>query len=254
MPGVKHPVTPDRDAPDNGVISLADSYDNFWVDRGTEVIEINGEFRTSIVIDPPDGRIPYAEDARARILASFRSGTDGPEARPLAERCIMSFGSPGGPPMLPVMYNNNYQIVQTQDYVMILVEMVHDARIIPLNKEHTTPFPSWLGESVGHWEDDTLVVETTNIRPEQLFRGATDNLVVEERFTRVADGKIVYRFTMNDPEGYSRPWTGELAMNKRPPESDNLYEYACHEGNYALTGILAGARLEEVRAELGLSD
>lgn len=239
------PSDPDRPPPSDGNTELG--YDNFWVDMGTDVIEINGEFRTSIIIDPPDGRIPYAEGARERMMASFRNMSyDGPEARPLGERCLLSFGSSSGPPMLPVMYNNNYQIVQNRDYVMILVEMVHDTRIIPLDSEHSPEFgEKWMGDSVGRWEGDTLVVETVNFRPEQLFRGATEELTIEERFTRVADDKIVYSFTLTDPQGYSRPWTGEVAMNLRPPESARMYEYACHEGNYALAGILAGARRQE---------
>lgn len=143
---------------------------------------------------------------------------DGPEGRPLGERCLMSFGSAGGPPMLPVMYNNNYQIVQTPDYVMILVEMVHDACIIRLNDTHNpNATPIWLGDSVGRWEGDTLVVETTHFGPEQLFRGATENLVITERFSLASDNEIVYSFTMDDPQGYSRPWTGEVQMKRRPP-------------------------------------
>ncbi|MEX0618717.1 MAG: hypothetical protein WDZ76_02425 [Pseudohongiellaceae bacterium] len=236
---------PDRPPPTDGNTDLG--YDNFWVDMGTDVIEINGEYRTSIIVDPPNGRIPYAEGARERLMARFANMSyDGPEARPLGERCLLSFGSSSGPPMLPVMYNNNYQIVQTEDYVMILVEMVHDARIIRLDDEHLPgTLPKWMGDSVGHWERDTLVVETANFRDEQLFRGATENLTITERFTRTADNKIVYSFTMDDPQGYATPWTGEIPMYLRPEESARMYEYACHEGNYALSGILAGARRQE---------
>lgn len=243
------PSDPDRPPPADRNTDLG--YDNFWVDMGTDVIEINGEFRTSIIIDPPDGRIPYAEGARERMMATYRRMSyDGPEARPMGERCLVSFGSSSGPPMLPVMYNNNYQIVQNEDYVMILVEMVHDARIIPLDKGHgPAEIPKWMGDSVGRWEGDTLVVESTNFRPDQVFRAATEALTVTERFTRVSDRKIVYSFTLDDPAGYARPWTGEVAMNLRPPESDRMYEYACHEGNYALSGILAGARQQEVLQE-----
>jgi hypothetical protein len=239
---------PDRAPPTDGDTDLG--YNNFWVDRGTQVNTINGEYRTSLIVEPADGRIPYAEGSRERMMARFASmGYDGPEGRPLGERCLMSFGSHAGPPMLPVMYNNNYQIVQTKDYVMILAEMVHDARIIPLNKAASDhEFPKWLGNSVGYWEGDTLVVETRNIRSEQLFRGATEALVITERFSRVADNEIVYSFTLDDPVGYSRPWTGEIQMKRRPAESAQMYEYACHEGNYALSGILAGARQQEVNA------
>ncbi len=239
---------PDRPPPTDGNTDLG--YDNFWVDRGTDVIAIDGEYRTSIIIDPEDGRIPYAEGSRERMMANFRRmNYDGPESRPLGERCLMSFGSSSGPPMLPVMYNNNYQIVQNEDYVMILVEMVHDARIIRLDDDEHGAHNKWLGDSVGRWEGDTLVVETTNFRPEQLFRGATEALTITERFRRVSDTEIVYSFTMDDPVGYSRPWTGEVLMRARPPESARMYEYACHEGNYALSGILAGARQLEVQQE-----
>ena len=241
---------PDRAPPTDGDTDLG--YNNFWVDRGTEVNTINGEYRTSLIVEPEDGRIPYAEGVRERLMARYaRMGYDGPEARPLGERCLMSFGSSGGPPMLPVMYNNNYQIVQTEDYVVILVEMVHDARIIPLDKDHNeSGFPKWLGDSVGYWDGDTLVVETQNFRDEQLFRGATEQLQITERFTLASENEIVYSFTLDDPQGYSRPWTGEVQMKRRPPESARMYEYACHEGNYALPGILAGARQQEVAAEL----
>lgn len=245
---------PGRAPPTDGNTDLG--YNNFWVDRGTQVNTINGEYRTSIIVDPADGRIPFAEGARERMMARYANmGYDGPEGRPLGERCLMSFGSSGGPPMLPVMYNNNYQFIQTDDYVVILVEMVHDARIIRLNAEHDpAAAPKWLGDSVGRWEGDTLVVETTNFRPEQLFRGATDKLVITERFTLASDNDIVYSFTMDDPEGYSRPWTGEVQMKRRPPESDRMYEYACHEGNYALPGILAGARQQEVQQEFAVAE
>jgi hypothetical protein len=244
------PSDPKRPPPTDDNTDLG--YDNFWVDMGTEVITINGEYRTSIIVEPENGRIPYAEGARERMMASFRRMSyDGPEARPLGERCLMAFGSSSGPPMLPVMYNNNYQIVQTEEYVMILVEMVHDTRIIRLNDEHDAGnFPKWLGDSVGRWEGNTLVVETRDFRKEQLFRGATEGLVITERFTRTADDQIVYSFTMDDAAGYSRPWTGEIAMKRRPADSDRMYEYACHEGNYALAGILAGARrLESATAD-----
>mgnify|MGYP000471438280 CR=1 FL=1 len=240
---------PGRAPPTDGNTDLG--YNNFWVDMGTEVNTINGEYRTSLIIEPEDGRIPYAEGSRERMMARYANmGYDGPEGRPLGERCLMSFGSHAGPPMLPVMYNNNYQIVQTEEYVMILAEMVHDARIIPLNKEPGEfDFPKWLGNSVGYFEGDTLVVETRNFRDEQLFRGATEDLIITERFSMASESEIVYSFTLNDPAGYSVPWTAEVQMKRRPPESAQMYEYACHEGNYALSGILAGARQQEVNAE-----
>ena len=150
------------------------------------------------------------------------------------------------PPMLPVMYNNNYQIVQNKDYVLILAEMVHDARIIRLNDDqHLEGMSKWMGDSIGHWEGDTLVVISRGFNPQQTFRGAAENLTVTERFTRVSDSEILYRFTMEDDTTFSQPWTGELMSNARA-ENAFIYEYACHEGNYAIMGILAGARREEV--------
>ena len=225
-------------------------YNNFWVDRGTQVIRINGEPRSSMITDPANGRIPpMTPEARQRLAAksaAFRKGagpTDGPEVRSLGERCLMSFGSSAGPPMLPLMYNNTYSIVQNKDTVMILVEMVHDTRIIRLGgKPLPASIKKWMGDSIGHWEGDTLVVETTNFHPSQGFRGANENLKVIERFTRVAPDRIIYQFTVDDPTTFTQAWSGELPMNAT---SDKLYEYACHEGNYALPGILAGAREEE---------
>jgi hypothetical protein len=182
-------------------------------------------------------------------LASGRGGRgsfDNPENRSLGERCILSFGSSAGPPMLPLLYNNNYQIVQTRDEVAIEVEMVHDVRHIRLTGAHPpADVKLWMGDSLGHWERDTLVVETTNMRPEQNFRGASVGSKIVERFTRVAPNQIKYSFTIDDPQVYTAPYSGEVALNatKGP-----LYEYACHEGNYALPGILAGARTEEKQA------
>jgi hypothetical protein len=230
-------------------------YNNFWVDRGTQVIRINGEARASILTDPPNGRMPattpdFQKRMAARSAARRGSGPlDGPEARGLGERCLMSFGSSAGPPMLPLMYNNTYSIVQTKDHVMILVEMVHDARIIRLTDK---PVPQtvrrWMGDSVGHWEGDTLVVESTNFHPMHGYRGASENLKVTERFTRVAPDQIVYKFTVEDPTTWVQPFSGELPLNAT---NDLQFEYACHEGNYALPGILAGAREEERAAAAG---
>ena len=167
-----------------------------------------------------------------------------PEFRPLAERCIMSFGSNAGPPMLPnYFYNNNYTIVQTKDHVMILIEMVHDVRIIRMGDEHLpTNVRPWMGDSIGRWEGDTLVVETTNFHPLQSFRGASENLKVTERFTRADADTILYKFTIDDPTTFASPWSGEVPF-KRTDEL--IYEYACHEGNYALSNILSGERDRE---------
>ena len=249
------PSDPERDAP-----PVADSpggYNNFWIDRGTDVIEINGEYRTSIIIDPGNGQIPYREggqdqDLRSRLRAMPGvEPYDGPELRPLGERCLLSFGSSSGPPMMPVMYNNNYQIVQTEDYVMILVEMVHDARIIRLHGEHQNTHPKWMGDSVGRWEGDTLVVETVGLHPFQSRWGFTENARVTERFDLIGPDKIRYHFTIEDTDVYTRPWSGEVAMNRRPPDNDRMYEYACHEGNYAFPGILGGARRLELEQVSG---
>jgi hypothetical protein len=247
------PSDPDRAAPSKDRIELADSYNNFWFDDGTQVARYNGEFRSSLIVEPADGQIPdYTPQARERIQAAQlqrqqRGAYFGPESRPLAERCLLSFSSSGGPPMLPILYNNNYQIVQSEGYVMILVEMVHDARIIridadPLPEQHQR----WLGDSIGRWEGDTLVVETSNFNPSQRFRNASDNYRITERFTRVSDDVINYRFTIHDPDTFVQDWSAEIPMNRT---QDRLYEYACHEGNYSLPGVLAGARLDEVESE-----
>jgi len=224
-------------------------YNNFWVDPGTKIIRLNGEARASVIVSPANGRMPpLTKDAMARIqarLGNARVGNfDGPERRPLGERCIMSFGSSAGPPMLPSLYNNNYAIMQNGDTVMIQVEMVHDVRLIRLNAPHdTSGVRKWMGDSVGHWEGETLVVDTVDMRPEQGLRGGGGgNPHVIERFTRISPQQILYQFELSDPVTYTAPIKGEVALNttKGP-----IYEYACHEGNYALPGILAGAREEE---------
>jgi hypothetical protein len=225
------------------------NYNLFWTDRGMSVANIGGEHRTSMIIEPEDGRIPALTPAAQQRVAATRVGrgsNDGPEGRALGERCLLSFGSASGPPMLPVMYNSYYQIVQSPGYVMILVEMVHDARIIRIDDRHdASSIRKWMGDSVGHWEGDTLVVETRNFRPEQSFRGSSPNMVVTERFTRVAQDKIVYRFTVDDAETFTSKFTGELPFAS---VDANIYEYACHEGNYALPGILSGEREAEKAA------
>ncbi|HEY8572678.1 hypothetical protein [Phenylobacterium sp.] len=229
-------------------------YNNFWVDPGTHMGRINGEVRTSWIVDPADGQLPYHAEGKKLFEKTqnyVRNTFDGPETRPLGERCILGFGSTAGPPMLNVLYNNNYQIVQTPDYVTIVVEMNHDARVIRLNDRKHPPrsIKKWMGDSVGWWEGDTLVVETTNFHPDESFRPYFGNSIyistdgkVTERFTRVSKDQILYRFTVDDPKVYSKPWTAEMPLNA----SDKpVYEYACHEGNYSLPGILAGARVAE---------
>lgn len=234
-------------------------YNGFWLDPGNKVIRIDGVARSSIIVDPPDGRIPplTAEGkqrmseriARVRQFGEY----DHPEVRTLSDRCLTSFGSNAGPPMLPnYFYNNNYTIVQTKDYVMIMTEMVHDARVIRLgSSKHAPPqVRPWFGDSIGRWEGDTLVVETTNIHPIQLattspmspYRGASEKLKVTERFTRTGPNVLLYKFTVEDPSTFTAPYSGELPFNRI---DEMIHEYACHEGNYALPGILAGARAEE---------
>ena len=231
----------------SGAQGAACGYNAFWTDPGTRIVRIGDEARTSIITEPKNGRLPYTAAARGR--ARFGGGParggafDGPESRGLGERCIVGFGGTAGPPMLPVLYNNHYQIQQTRDAVVIIVEMVHDARIIRLNDKHRpNAIPTWMGDSVGHWEGDTLVVESTNFRPDQTFRGASAGMRVIERFTRISAHQIDYTFEIVDPETFTQPVRGEQALNLT---KDLIYEYACHEGNYAMSGILAGARAAE---------
>ena len=238
-------------------------YNNFWLAGGMNVITVDGEKRSSIVIDPPDGKVPPMKPEATRRNNALRAGAvapdageaaaaagppgafDGPEVRPLAERCLLGFGSTSGPPTLPnYFYNNMKQIVQTPTSIMILNEMVHDARVIRMNAQHLPPhIRLWMGDSIGRWEGDTLVVDTTNFTSKTQFRGSSDQLHVVERFRRVDANTLVYRFTIEDPGTWDRSWTGEYPW---VATKENLYEYACHEGNHAMGGILKGARLKEV--------
>jgi hypothetical protein len=220
-------------------------YNALFIDRGSELARVDGVKRTSLIIDPPDGRVPpLTPEARTRLASMRRGGgTGSAQDRPLSERCLMSFGSSSGPPMLPVLYNNNYQIVQTPDTVMILVEMIHDARIIRMNGTHKPDnVRQWLGDSIGHWEGDTLVVDTANFNDQVVFRGSSKNLHVIERFTRVDAKTLLYKATIDDPTTFTKSWTLEYPfVTDRGP----IFEYACHEGNYALVDILEGARKQE---------
>jgi hypothetical protein len=220
-------------------------YNALFIDRGSELARVDGVKRTSLIIDPPDGRVPpLTPEARTRLASMRRGGgTGSAQDRPLSERCLMSFGSSSGPPMLPVLYNNNYQIVQTPDTVMILVEMIHDARIVRMNGTHKPDnVRQWLGDSIGHWEGDTLVVDTANFNDQVVFRGSSKNLHVIERFTRVDAKTLLYKATIDDPTTFTKSWTLEYPfVADRGP----IFEYACHEGNYALVDILEGARKQE---------
>jgi hypothetical protein len=221
-------------------------YNALFLDRGNEMARVDGVKRSSLVIDPPDGKVPPMTDAaRQRIAGMMRSFNkyDDVKDRPLSERCIIGFGSTSGPPMLPVLYNNTYEIVQTPDAIMILVEMVHDARVIRMGGTHKPAgIKQWLGDSIGHWDGDTLVVDTTNFNNQTLFRGSSENLHVIERFQRVDANTILYRATMDDPTTFTKSWTIEYPFNAT---AGPLYEYACHEGNYAMPDIMGGARKME---------
>lgn len=259
------------------VVGNVGAYDRAWIDGGDRVMRVGGQPRTSL-ITTPDGQPPMPKGAPARTViagagspeaglkaareaaardvfegqgstANARAGNyDNPEGRSLGERCIISFGRSGGPPMFPNgFYNNNYQFVQTADHVAIRIEMVHDVRLIRLNTDEHLPahVRPWFGDSIGRWEGDTLVVETTNIPQAQAFQGAWRDLKVTERFRRVSKGRMLYQFTVEDKSVWDKPWGGEYEFAAQPAE---IYEYACHEGNYGLENILAGARQEEREA------
>ena len=229
----------------NGTRESADlrlAYNDFWWDRGTTAVETR---RTSLVVDPPNGRLPAlteaAEQRRAERFRISQRPSEGPEDRSLAERCITGFNS--GPPMLPAAYNMNVQIFQTKDHVVLLNEMVHNARIIPLDGS-THDVPMWTGVSTGRWEGDTLVVETKNFLRETSFRDSSKNLMLTERFERRDADTLIYSFTVEDPSTWTAPWSVELPMR----QSDMpIFEYACHEGNYGMEGTLSGARAVENR-------
>jgi hypothetical protein len=219
------------------------AYNEAWFDRGTKVYS---NLRTSIVVDPADGRVPAltpeARDAAAARAAVQSRRPEGPEDFPVAVRCLLFANA--GPPMVSTAYNNNYAIVQTRGYVGIDVEMIHDMRIIPLSgRPHiSSSIRLWMGDSVGHWDGDTLVVDTTNFTDKTHVRGSDQNLHLIERFKLMNANTIRYRFTVDDPTAFVKPWTGEIILSRAPGP---LYEYACHEGNYSLADMLLGARAEE---------
>ena len=252
-------IDPETGAPPAGAQDFGlRGYNLFWTDPGSTLARVRGEYRTSFIIDPPTGAIPFLEQPtydlnRPQFGARYLTGVadaSGPEAIPIAERCLIGFGNTAGPGMMGTLYNSSYQFVQTDDYVMIMVEMVHDARIIPLfdsaeiaRKNHRpSQLDQWLGDSVGWYEDDTLVIETINISPLQMSQSSVpispEGRIIE-RMRRHADNEINYRFIVEDSNLYSQAWTAELSFY---PLEGRIYEYACHEGNYSMPGILAGAR------------
>ena len=259
------PSNTESGAPPAGSIDFGlRGYNSFWTDPGSSLALVKGEFRPSYIIDPPSGRVPRLEVPKVsftdrgfgRRYLTGMGDNSGPEALPLAERCLLGFGNTAGPGMMGTLYNSTYQFVQTDDYVMILAEMAHDARIIPLfdsaedARANTRPqvMEQWLGDSRGWYEGDTLVVETINIKPIQMEQSSvaiTDDGTTTERFSRHSNSEIVYQFIVEDSNLYRQPWTAELSFYAT---EGPVYEYACHEGNYAMPGMLAGARLQEAEA------
>ncbi len=230
--------TSNKDRRDGGAAADVErAYNDFWWDYGTRVSK-----QSSLVVDPPDGRIPDTTDAAKKRAEARRNKFDNPEERPLAERCILGFNS--GPPMVPSAYNNNVQIVQTANHVVIVNEMIHSARVIDLRRtaHHPAALRFLTGDSIARWEGETLVVDTSNFQKEAAFRGATPGMHLVERFTRVDADNLRYEFTVEDPATWVRPWSASIPMVRA---TQPMFEYACHEANYALEGVLKGARYEE---------
>jgi hypothetical protein len=239
----------DRNVPDGNV----GDYNQFWYDRGTQIA---GTRRTSLITDPPDGRIPALTpeaQKKKEALAQARRGLDMDAPTPggwvhdlgpggLRVRCILGFSS--GPPMTPSAYNNNVQLFQTSEHLVILTEMIHDARIVPLDGRPHGNLGQWAGDSRGRWDGDTLIVDTVNFRAAPLMTTAelSANMHLVERFRRMDADTLLYEFTIDDPATWTRPWTAQVPMKK---SQQPIFEYACHEGNYSLYNILAGARQKE---------
>jgi hypothetical protein len=258
---------PNREAPPSGgdgspgAAGNVGGYNSFWIDRGTDAFSVDGKFRTSVIIKPENGQFPTmtpeGQKARAKLFAGIGRTNEGVawwldqegpgpydnmEQRNGAERCLLSFS--GAAPSIPSLYNNFKRVVQTEDSVLILLEMVHDARVVRLNSEHPGPeIQKWLGDSIGWWEGDTLVIDTTNFSPKSAgFLGGSVQTHLVERLTRLEDGNLLYNFTVEDDSQWIEPWTGEYIWRS---SDQRVYEYACHEGNYALGNIMRGARLLE---------
>jgi len=236
---------PIKGQPSAGYASRAEggvlSYNETWYERGNKLTR---DKRTSLIVDPPSGTIPFTEAARrrnaARAALSNSGLGDSYEDRPVGDRCLQGFNS--GPPMTPGQYNNNVQILQAPGTVVILNEMVHNARIIPTDGRPHTTLRQWSGDSRGRWEGDTLVVETINFRRETSLQGSTADTRLVERFTRIDADTLKYEFTVTDSNSYTQPWSAMIPLSRIPGP---LFEYGCHEGNYALPNILAGARAGE---------
>ena len=251
-------LDPDAPPPDAADGSEGDvgAYDRAWFDFGTRVAILDGEPLSSWVVDPPTGRLPYSKEGlnTFRAARAAANGFDGPEVRGPADRCLMGSGGSHGPPMMNAAYNNNYLIMQGEDTVLILSEMIHTPRVVRLGGEHKPDgVHHWAGDSVGHYEDGALVVRTTNFHPESGFRqGAamyiSPDATVTERFSRLDDATLLYEFEIDDPDIYRRVWKGRMPL--RAAEGP-IYEYACHEANYSLRGILAGQRREERLVQQG---
>lgn len=229
---------------DRGEEGAPGFYNNFWLDRGTRTV---GTRRTSLVVDPADGRIPDLTTEGQRVADERRAHREAHPAdswvdRTAYDRCILGFNA--GPPITSGGYNQNLQLFQTQDHVVLVTEMVHTARVVPLDGRPPLPddIRQWSGDSRGHWDGDTLVVETTNFSAQRGWRGTSANMTLVERFTRADDSTLLYSFTVNDPATWTTPWTAEIPMRLNDL---TLFEYACHEGNHSMTGILGGARADE---------
>jgi hypothetical protein len=251
--GILDPSPIDPKLPAPAVVKEAPQAD--YVEMEMHLAKIDGQFRTSWIVDPADGQLPFTEEVKKARAAANKAPEvfDNPEDRDTQERCLTAIGSPEGPPMMNTGFNGNYQIIQTKDYVAIQVEMNHDVRIIRMNDRTHQPaeIQPWLGDSVGWWEGDTLVVETTNLNLKgHVFSlgggfGYSPKTKITERFTRVAKDQILYEFSVDDPLTFTKVWKAQMPMRaaKGP-----IYEYACHEGNYSLPNILAGARAQEKAA------